>query len=392
MHSLTNFMGNVTDTMKKSLKSFLRLSVALVIMAGLSTGAAMGQIVFEVDEDSDGTIDSRYTAQQFQAALDDASTNAATGIIYVTDTDVDVRKSGNNPYTTAGNQDVVIRADGSLQAGAVATITLDNSLDLGQRAANAVTLALDGVGNRGVNLEFPENNYALLADGTQSPNVVGPNGSVSGVTLGGSAAANRLVFSGETNIEELNQMGTEEIVVDRVSVTGSPVTFIDNDNPGQGPDALAVREFLNVSGELDLGGNRGRGAVLNFDDSPTGFPIDVAADATDLNVSGTITNGNRFNIDLTTSDPGLGPIRGTARFTIEGKGDLEIPVTYQTNFVPPPAFSFQLDETVFEQTSIGQFGFSNFGTAGSVNDVYFPFLGTARANFRIQGRDRKSVV
>ncbi len=46
MHSLTNSMGNVTDTMTGLFNSFLRLSVALVVLAGLSAGAAMGQTVY----------------------------------------------------------------------------------------------------------------------------------------------------------------------------------------------------------------------------------------------------------------------------------------------------------------------------------------------------------
>jgi hypothetical protein len=58
-----------------------------------------------------------------------------------------------------------------------------------------------------------------------------------------------------------------------------------------------------------------------------------------------------------------------------------VPVTYQ-NGGPT------LETVVFQQTSIGQFGFSNFGTgAATVNEVNFPNLSQVRASLQIEGSD-----
>ena len=362
MHSLTNFMGNVTDTMKKSLKSFLRLSVALVIMAGLSTGAAMGQNVFNVQGGG------QYDRTEFQPALNDAALNGGGTIEVINETTIDLNSQSNlRQYTTSsgGNRITIRAATGS--ANENVQISLDAGLNIGNDA-----IELDGTGSRGVNIEFPENDFSLVANGRTGPTV-----EVRSTTS--SEDANRLLFSGDTGIEDTEQARQNEISIDRVSIQGGPVEVASN-NSGVGADDLTIREFLDVGAELDLGKNN-----LNFRQSAGGPPVNVdlgpggRGELVDLNISGTITNGNRFDINLTSDSGG--------RYTIEGNGDLEVPVTYQTNIVRRPVLppTIQLAETVFEQTAIGQFGFSNFGRAGPANNVYFPFLVTARASFRIQG-------
>ena len=364
MHSLTNFMGNVTDTMKKSLKSFLRLSVALVIMAGLSTGAAMGQLPDVFDVQGGG----QYDRTEFQQALNDGALNAGTrriDVINETTIDLNSQQSNLRQYTTSsgGNRITIRAATGS--ANENVQITLDADLNIGNDA-----IELDGTGSRGVNIEFPESDFSLVADGGAGP-------SVEVQSTNSSEDANRLLFSGDTGIEDADPGSQNELSIDRVSIQGGPVEVVRN-NSGVGADDLTIREFLDVGAELDLGENN-----LNFRQSAGGPAVNVdrgsgRGELVDLNISGTITNGNRLNIALTSSNGG--------RYTIEGNGDLEIPVTYRTDFAfVGGAFFPALNETVFEQTSIGQFGFSNFGRTGTANNVYFPFLETARASFRIQG-------
>jgi len=77
MHSLPNSMGNATDTMTGLFKSFLRLSVALVVLAGLSTGAAMGQI--HVDASASGSSEDGSQSDPYLRIADAiADANQAT--------------------------------------------------------------------------------------------------------------------------------------------------------------------------------------------------------------------------------------------------------------------------------------------------------------------------
>ena len=61
MHSLKNSMGNVTDTMTRSIKTTLQLSLALVVLLGLSAGPAMAQLTQQSNvmstADDDGSQD-----------------------------------------------------------------------------------------------------------------------------------------------------------------------------------------------------------------------------------------------------------------------------------------------------------------------------------------------
>ena len=71
-------MGNATDTMTGLFKSFLRLSVALVVLAGLSAGPALGQTFLDpslTGSGGDGSQATPYQSGQFQDALDDAISN-----------------------------------------------------------------------------------------------------------------------------------------------------------------------------------------------------------------------------------------------------------------------------------------------------------------------------
>lgn len=350
-------MGNATDTMTGLFNSFLRLSVALVVLGGLSTGAAMGQTFVNPSQtgiNKDGNPNTAeassasdpYFAGEFQDAIQSAlARNEDLRVLNSGDLN---NQNGVSQYDLdPTGRDLTIEGDGEV------TVTLDLDLNLRDKQ-----LTLDGVSpGDGVNIEFPGNDISLLADGSAGTNVR---------STSSSDTANRIVFSGEGAIEELNQTGVQEVVVQRLSVE-APVTYNNNDDPGVNPDELTVNQFLAVDGELDLGGN-----TLNYGQAP----VDIDPDANDLSASGTVTNGQRFNINLGNS--------GGTSYNIEGSGDFEVPVTYQNGGAP-------LDTARFEQTSIGQFGFSNFGTAGPVNRVEFQNLSQVRANIQIEGSDADVV-
>ena len=61
MHSLKNSMGNVTDTITRSIKTTLQLSLALVVLLGLTAGPAMAQLTLQANDgstaDEDGSTD-----------------------------------------------------------------------------------------------------------------------------------------------------------------------------------------------------------------------------------------------------------------------------------------------------------------------------------------------
>jgi hypothetical protein len=399
MHSPPNSMGNVTDTMTGLFNSFLRLSIALVVLAGLSTGAAMGQEFFDPSEpgenysgvraDNSTQVSSRSTpfaAGEFQKAIEAAQNNSSSGVQDL------VVLSGGDPSDTEGLSEYTL--DGSGQstpprpggptvfasdltlvsdgAGEV-TITLDIDLNIAGQ-----TLTLRGVNSDdGVNVEFPGNNRDLLADGAGAADDV--------VTGGGSPDANRLIFSGPGRIVDLNQGGNITTEIARVEVTETGVLTFDDNNTGANPplDRLRINETLSVAGELDVGGN-------NLSYGGPGGPtfVDVGQDGNDLNVSGTVMSGQRF--DILMNDPGgvFGTGGGgTAPYVVEGKGDVEVPVTY---FTGSTGSGNELDRVVFEQTSIGQFGFSRFGIDNNGNlrpvyDVDFPFLEEVRASILIDG-------
>ena len=370
MYSTPNSMGNVTDTMARPLKSFLRISVALVLLVGLSVGSAVGQNVFNVTGGG-GT----YDATEFQQALNDATARGATILVrFETNIDLNTGQAGLNQYTTgAGGNQVPIKASSNLPPDAVVNIVFDNSLNVGTDQ-----ILLNGDGNRGVNLEFPEDNIGLIVDGSGGAffNSVEATNS--------RPDANRLIFTGGGRIVDDDPTASRTFAVRRLSVQGGPVNVPSND-PGVDADELTVTQFLDVSGELKLNDGGGRNK-LDFAAGSRGAPaVDVSQDAADLSVSGTISGATRFEIRLESSDRSLGP-GPDARYTVEGKGNLEVPFTPETT-------GSTLDVMIFEQTSIGQFGFSNFGVEASgggaglsgtiINDVYFPFLEEVRASIRV---------
>jgi hypothetical protein len=347
MDNLIDSMGNDTDTMTRFLTSFLRIGVAMIVLVGLSAGAAMGQVTIDpsqpgVNQDgnpaSDDGSNAAYFAGELQDAIQTASANGQP-LIVLNSGEVN-NQNGVSQYNLPTN--FTIEGDGEV------TLTLDRDLNLGGNQLN-----LDGVSSGdGVNVRFPGNNISLLADGSAGTNV---SSATSSDTF------NRIVFSGEGSIEELNQTGVEEVVIERLSINGGPVLFDDNDDPGESADELTVNEFLAVDDELDLGGS-----VLNYGQTS----VDISTDGNNLSASATVSNGQRFNINLGAS--------GTTSYSIEGNGDLAVPVTYQNG-------GATLDTVRFQQSGIGQFGFSNFGTAGPVNRVEFPNLTDVRANLQIQG-------
>jgi hypothetical protein len=387
-------MGNVTDTMKRSFKSFLRLGVALVVLGALSTGAALGQ-AFTVQ----GTGNT-YSSNNFQGALDDP--NCPNCTIIVNDTDVDLNDGqGVSEYTTRFFDDntiqtYTIRRPGS---GAPATVTLDQDLRLGDNE-----LILSGGGNGGgVNLEFPGNNKSLIVDTDDGPQ---PNVGATSFTPGN---ANRIVFSGEGEIRDVTEFNTASSSTDPAAPTGgdvgierleiaanASVTFVDNNDPSvSGTDRLFVQSnggtpengILEVEedGKLDMGGNR---LFYGIPGDPGGALTATFVDvdgANDLTLGGRVTNGQRFSIALENTG-------SSSTYTIEGSGDLEVPVTYVTSGSPN-----QISRVIFEQTAIGQFGFSRFGqdnngNARNVNDVDLPFLEKVRASLLIDGNGGMNAV
>jgi hypothetical protein len=374
MYSPPNSMGNVTDTMTRLIKPLLYTAVVAVFTLGLSAGTAFGQTYLDPSQSGTGgtgTQSDPYLAGEFADALSNAGPG---GTIVVLDSGSLNDQTGltqeYNLSSTAGG-DITLQSEGNGEV----TLTLDLDLNL-----ETFQLTLEGIDpsgspdDDGVNVEFPGNNISLLADGAGAADDV--------VTGGGSPDANRLVFSGPGQIVDLNQGGGITTEIARVEVTETGVLTFDGNNTGANPplDRLRTNETLSVAGELDVGGS-------NLSYGGPGGPtfVDVGQDGNDLNVSGTVMSGQRF--DILMNDPGgvFGTGGGgTAPYVVEGKGDVEVPVTYFTEF------GNGLQRVVFEQTSIGQFGFSRFGIDNSGNerpvfDVDFPFLEEVRASILIDG-------
>jgi hypothetical protein len=351
-------MGNATDTMTGLFKSFLRLSVALVVLVGLSAAPVLGQPFLDPSKTGtgNGSQSNPYGASQFIDALNDLRPGGGT---------ITVVASGSlNDQSGASQYDVETEAGGDVtlesNSGEV-TLTLDKNLNLGD-----IQLTLDGAtSGDGINVEFPGNTISLLAEtritGDTRLNVESTNSL---------ATANRIVFTGQGRIEDVARTDrTGTLRINRLDVEeGAPVTFVGNNDAGVGPDVLQISEYLSVSGELDLGGGG-----LQYTTTTVGG-VNVALDPNDLSVGGTVSNaspGQRFEIQLTRASG--------AEYTVEGGGDLEVPITFVRR-------GTTLQRVVFEQTSIGDFGFSNFGTSNNdAGEVDFPFLTDVRASIQANG-------
>ena len=360
-------MGNATDTMTGLFNSFLRLSVALVVLIGLSAGSALGQVTFDPSQPGSQTT-ADYGADQFQQAIDDAINSSrdievvASGATNASGTYVLDASPGTNPGDE-GNVDLVSGVtDGSGNLETV-TVQLDQNLDvLTQR------LRLEHV-----NLEFPGNNISLLGGEDRSNNGNDPR------VLNRSGQPGAVMFTGDGRIETENPSSAETFFVSQLSVSdGATATLFNSSNAGDPADVLrvgtpgasATSAVLDISGTLDLGGND----LLYREDVNK---IDVSG-VTDPSINipegGTVENGNRFTLALQNSGSAI------TSFTATGEGSLNVPFTYDQ--APSPSFT-----TTFEFKSIGQFGFSNFGTAGPVGTVEFPNLTQVRANIQIEGSD-----
>jgi hypothetical protein len=173
MHSLKNSMGNVTDTMTRLLKSSLRLSVALVVLAGLSAGAAMAQDQY-VDPVNGSNSNSGNTSSDPVATISQAITNAPPGGEIAIrrneeyNEDVTVDETGSDPdyqFISWDGEDGTTDLDGdgesSQETGtdAPGPAVLNGDLTVGDPSSNT-TAQLELL--EGFTLEFEENTAVTL--------------------------------------------------------------------------------------------------------------------------------------------------------------------------------------------------------------------------------------
>ena len=338
--------------MTRHLKSFLQLSVALLVLAGLGAAPALAQdVTFDASQTSANTT-ADFGKDQFQDAIN--AVEGTSDAIVVTNGGA-LNNSGT--YTVSASPLNI-----ESQSGDSLGVELDQDLNI---AANEVNLDQ-------VDLEFPGNSISLIYDdgGRVDP---------------GSGDGGGIVFSGDGRIEGSDPTTSQGFRAGELAVTnGATLTFFSSTNNsddanelelqgGGSPSAIAGTELrVNSGATLDLGGSVGRRGDLVFITNVQKFNTSVGNP--NAFIEGTIQNGNETTIDLIDS----GGANVPTEFTVAGSGDINTPLTFRTP--PPTPSSFT---TIFEQTLIGDFGFSTLGSTGDPGTLKFPFLETVEASLEI---------
>jgi hypothetical protein len=342
-------MGNVTDTMANPLKYFLRLSVALVVLAGLSAGPALGQTVFLdpslTGSGGDGSQATPYQSGQFQDALDDA---APSGEIVVLNSGALNAPQGTGDYmldlTSAGGQTISIKSEDANVPGASRDLEVD--LPLRVDADNSG----DQVRLFGVDVDLGGN--ALDLGGNPTASVRTQN------NAGGTDSPGSIVFSEQGSEVQTTGSSGSSVFFDRLVVTsGAETTF---QTPTQ--STVTVTDSLDIAGTLDLGSTNT--LVADVENG-----LGANADDPTVNISGTVQNG--VELRLGAADDPDGPT-----FTVGGGGTLE-----NVDF---DVFSVADDETDITLEEGGSFTVSANDPAGADGEVVFSNLTTAN-DFTITG-------
>jgi hypothetical protein len=342
-------MGNVTDTMANPLKSFLRLSVALVVLAGLSAGPALGQTVFLdpslTGSGGDGSQATPYQSGQFQDALNDA---APSGEIVVLNSGALNAPQGTGDYmldlTSAGGQTISIKSEDANVPRASRDLEVDLSLRVDADDSN------DQVRLFGVDVDLGGNALDLGNNPTASVRTQN--------NAGGADSPGSIVFSEQgSEIQTAGSSGAS-VFFDRLVVTsGAETTF---QTPTQ--STVTVTDSLDIAGTLDLGSTN-----MLVADVENG--LGANADDPTVNISGTVQNG--VELRLGAADDPDGPT-----FTVGGSGTLD-----NVDF---DVFSVADDETDITLAEGGSFTVSANDPPGADGEVVFSNLTTAN-DFTITG-------
>ena len=363
MHSLTNSMGNVTDTMTGFFNSFLRLSVALVVLVGLSAGPALGQTYIDPSEPGSGgtgTSGNPYESQQFQQALQDATSGnnvlVVVGSGAVNNTDVTKTtyfQTTSGTDTQADAQPITMEPDG---AGPV-TLELDKDYKVYPTAGGPLTLD-------NVNLEFPGNQISLILN-TNGTGVQTASGSDPGEGV--------IEFTGDGEIEMLgnNPGSVDEYYVERLRVSnGATLTYSPQRPQSEPVDALSQ----GVAGSSPLLEITDGSAVstVNANQFIHGFLPNLNSSDTKAEIAGRIENAQDFFFTPRNTGP-------STSFTVEGEGEIAAPLRFNGRNTNAS------HETTFEQTLIGNNGFSVIGASGNnAGIVKFPNLSEVQASINVR--------
>ena len=342
-------MGNVTDTMANPLKSFLRLSVALVVLAGLSAGPALGQTVFLdpslTGSGGDGSQATPYQSGQFQDALNDA---APSGEIVVLNSGALNAPQGTGDYmldlTSAGGQTISIKSEDANVPGASRDLEVDLPLRVDADDSS------DQVRLYGIDVDLGGNALDLGNNPTASVRTQN--------NAGGADSPGSIVFSEQgSEIQTAGSSGAN-VFFDRLVVTsGAETTF---QTPTQ--STVTVTDSLDIAGTLDLGSTN-----MLVADVENG--LGANADDPTVNISGTVQNG--VELRLGAADDPDGPT-----FTVGGSGTLD-----NVDF---DVFSVADDETDITLAEGGSFTVSANDPPGADGEVVLSNLTTAN-DFTITG-------
>jgi hypothetical protein len=280
-------MGNDTDTMTRSLKSVLQLAFALLVMAGLSAGPAMGQKTFLdaslTGSGGDGTEASPYQSGQFQDALSDATTEDDS--LIVVNGGVLNAPQGTSTYEVDLSQGT---ASDSLKIAAMPGESHELEVDLPVNVVSSVSG--QKVELAGVDLDLGGN---ALDFGSGADIVVNSD-------AGGSGSPGSIVFSGVgSEIQATNASGGT-FTIDRLALTSGAETTLQT--PVQ--STITVTDSVDIAGTLDLGSTNT--LLLDADEGSASEPT--------INISGTVQNGDEVRLEAGTSTDGT--------FTVGGNGNL----------------------------------------------------------------------
>ena len=324
MHSLTNSMGNATDTMTGLFNSFLRLSVALVVLVGLSAGPAMGQDIY-VDGDATGSAENGSETDPY-TTLTDAQNDPAYG----PGAELAIAEANyNEPGPITIDEDVTFTSwngesgtDKETGADAPAIASFDVNFTIGDPAApsfNNLTLT------EGFTLDFEANTTLTLAG------QAGGGTSDDGSTIVGEGTTRVSTASGEFTISiRQNNNSSDDLV--------ATIQNLEVDKPSSGtvnlerfPAEPTQNARLRIAEENPTGfGGFARLAVMDGSFLANGNDIKFIANTTDPN-GPTDSDGNTdpfptLQIEEDAELSGSGSfnltVSGETQFTGGGTGEL----------------------------------------------------------------------
>jgi len=404
-HTSMNFMGERNTTMTRYLKSFLQLSVTLLVMAGFAAVPAVGQDQY-VDPVNGNNSNSGNTAGDPVETIQQALTNAPTnGVIAIRrNQEYDENPSFSvGPYTFTswdgedGSSDLDGDGDSGEETGtdAPGAAVLNGDLTIGDASTSTSTLFLA----EGFTLTFEENRVLTLTGEPGGP----------GSAIQGPGTLEATTSSGQFIVNIVNDGGNQSVTatVQNFTLDKSGGTFRVRRSPQDTGNETAELQFTNIS-ETGGGGPNfvvDAGSVEIEDRSDISFRArsDDDSDPTlDLSDASVTSPGSRSGLILDISGDEAGSASDSEVFIAQGNIDLGLLLRIEDT----PEVSGTGSGTVFnnpaglvvEFNEIGNGGRSGFNTADDISgadvqdQVQFENLTDIVGSFRARSTANDGLV